>query len=425
MLCGAAVSWFGYKRQAETLARLDGQRPKTASGESKAVEENGRRGQEQTGCLGESYQAGELGDEKTETGEKSGESGSKSGESGINNGESGTKPDESETENIESETEAPKDYIKWVDFDITVQAMEDAYQQDVDSYGTGQHLNWIELLAYLATKYGGDFSKYKTKDMQELVQALTDSGQTMAEYAQDRKYYPYYLEAYTAVLGGMVGEYEIEVPAEGNPEEKHWEKKYGLRAFSPVAKGYEYSDYDDFGVARSYGYRRQHLGHDMMGQTGTPITAIESGYVEAIGWNQYGGWRIGIRSFDKKRYYYYAHLRQNFPFNKSLQEGSVVTAGDVIGYMGHTGYSAKENVNNIDETHLHWGLQLIFDESQKEGNNEIWVDCYALTRFLSRNRCTTKKNVETKEYYRVYEMRIPETEKSGEESESDKTGTFF
>ncbi len=425
MLCGAAVSWFGYKRQAETLARLDGQRPKTASGESKAAEENGRRGQEQTGCLGESYQAGELGDEKTETGEKSGESGSKSGESGINNGESVTKPDESETENIESETEAPKDYIKWVDFDITVQAMEDAYQQDVDSYGTGQHLNWIELLAYLATKYGGDFSKYKTKDMQELVQALTDSGQTMAEYAQDRKYYPYYLEAYTAVLGGMVGEYEIEVPAEGNPEEKHWEKKYGLRAFSPVAKGYEYSDYDDFGVARSYGYRRQHLGHDMMGQTGTPIIAIESGYVEAIGWNQYGGWRIGIRSFDKKRYYYYAHLRQNFPFNKSLQEGSVVTAGDVIGYMGHTGYSAKENVNNIDETHLHWGLQLIFDESQKEGNNEIWVDCYALTRFLSRNRCTTKKNVETKEYYRVYEMRIPETEKSGEESESDKTGTFF
>ena len=32
---------------------------------------------------------------------------------------------------------------------------------------------------------------------------------------------------------------------------------------------------------------------DMMGQIGTPIIAIESGYVEALGWNQYGGWRIG------------------------------------------------------------------------------------------------------------------------------------
>lgn len=354
MLCGAVVSWSGYKRQEEALARLGGQRARG----SEPVTESTKSG----------------------------------------------------TENMESETEASKTYIKWVDFDVTVQAMEDAYRQDVDSYGSDQHVNWIELLAYLATKYGGDFSKYKTKDMDALVQALLDSGQTMSEYARGRQYYSYYLEAYTAVLGGLVGEYEIEVPAEGNPEETHWEKKYGLRAFSPVAKGYEYSDYDDFGVARSYGYRRQHLGHDMMGQTGTPIIAIESGVVEAIGWNQYGGWRIGIRSFDKKRYYYYAHLRQNFPFHKSLQEGSVVTAGDVIGYMGHTGYSVKENVNNIDEPHLHWGLQLIFDESQKEGNNEIWVDCYALTCFLSRNRCATKKDMETKEYDRIYEMRIPETE---------------
>ena len=39
--------------------------------------------------------------------------------------------------------------------------------------------------------------------------------------------------------------------------------------------------------------------------------------------------------------YYYAHLRQNSPFQKGLKEGSVVTAGDVIGYMGHTGYSKK------------------------------------------------------------------------------------
>lgn len=38
-------------------------------------------------------------------------------------------------------------------------------------------------------------------------------------------------------------------------------------------------------------------------------------------------------------------------------------------YMGHTGYRTKENVNNIEITHLHWGLQLIFDESQKEDKN--------------------------------------------------------
>ncbi len=203
----------------------------------------------------------------------------------------------------------------------------------------------------------------------------------------------------------MVGEYEIE--QENDSGEKIWKKVYGLKAFSPIAKGFEYNDYDDFGSSRSYGYKRPHLGHDMMGQIGTPIIAIESGYVEALGWNQYGGWRIGIRSFDGKRYYYYAHLRQNFPYALDLEEGSVVTAGDVIGYMGHTGYSTVENTNNIETVHLHWGLQLIFDESQKEGNNEIWVDCYALSRFLYKNRSLTEKNQETKEWLRHFQMRDP------------------
>jgi murein DD-endopeptidase MepM/ murein hydrolase activator NlpD len=135
--------------------------------------------------------------------------------------------------------------------------------------------------------------------------------------------------------------------------------------------------------------------------------------VEALGWNQYGGWRLGIRSFDKKRYYYYAHLRQNFPFNKSLSEGSVVTAGDVIGYLGHTGYSKKENVNNISTPHLHIGLQLIFDESQKEGVNEIWIDYYNIIRFLYQNRCETVKNLETKEYSRIYKMKDPAVKEYG------------
>ena len=119
--------------------------------------------------------------------------------------------------------------------------------------------------------------------------------------------------------------------------------------------------------------------------------------MEALGWNRYGGWRIGIRSFDKKRYYYYAHLRQNRPYAEGLKEGDYVTAGDVIGYMGHTGYSDKENVNNIKTVHLHVGLQLIFDESQKDGNNEIWIDCYEITRFLAMNRAETVKKQETKE----------------------------
>lgn len=402
------------------------------------------------------------------------------------------------TSTTSQEETTKKEYIKWVDFNVSYQALDETYQYDIETYNSDVPLHWIELLAYLGAKYGGDFSSYKSKDLTEVVEKLVQKEETIESLTKDMKHYDYYYEVYSAVLDGFVGEYQIESykstsstnisnttnnsnltnntnsnsnsannntsspnptnntnnnsdsvnhntsspnptnSTNNNPDSANhnitspnpndtnknstsssessdkkivWETKYGLKAFSPVAKGFGYSDYDDFGVSRSYGYKRQHLGHDMMGLVGTPIIAVESGYVEAIGWNQYGGWRLGIRSFDKKRYYYYAHLRQNFPYAKHLEEGSIVTAGDVIGYMGHTGYSTTENVNNIDCTHLHFGIQLIFDESQKEGNNEIWIDCYALVRFLYRNRSETEKNPETKEWVRTRSLKDPVVEK--------------
>lgn len=309
---------------------------------------------------------------------------------------------------------AGEGYIRWVDFNVSYEALCKAYEYDVRTYDEKIHLDWIELLSYVAAQNGGDFGVDTVEDMRKIADKILSGDMTMQMAAKDMKYFSYYKEAYTAVLGGMVGEYEVQ-ETEGGA----YVKKYGLKAFSPIAKGFPYSDYDDFGVSRSYGYRRQHLGHDMMGQVGTPIVAVESGYVEVLGWNQYGGWRIGIRSFDGTRYYYYAHLRQNYPYQEKLKEGDVVTAGDVIGYMGHTGYSATENVNNIDQVHLHLGLQLIFDESQKEGDNEIWVSCYNLTRFLYKNRAEVQKIGDTKEWRRVRDMRDPQVEEYKKNSDNE------
>ena len=322
---------------------------------------------------------------------------------------------EAEQDTAESESwvqEALSDgYIKWVDFNVSYEALCLAYEWDVNTWGKEVHIDWVEMLAYLGARYGGDFSsndKKLAKDVAKLAEQLIEEGVTMEELTKDMQYYAYYKEAYGAVLGGMVGEYEIEEADEnGN---KVWKRVYGLKAFSPIARGFEYTHYADFGSNRSYGYQRPHLGHDMMGQIGTPIIAVESGYVEAIGWNQYGGWRIGIRSFDGRRYYYYAHMRQNYPYAEGLAEGSVVTAGDVIGYMGHTGYSATENVNNIEVIHLHWGMQLIFDDSQKDGSNQIWIDVYPLTQFLYKHRSEVEKVEDTREWRRVYDMKDPSAE---------------
>ena len=308
----------------------------------------------------------------------------------------------------ETEQETEEDFIRWVDFGVTCKAMKQAYAYDTQTYGQEIHLDWLDLLAYLGAKYGGDFSRYQKKDLEQAAQSVLGGEAAWEELTGKLSYYEYYREAYGAVLGGLVGAYEEEEQDESG--KVSWVKKYGLKGFSPIAKGFPYSDYDDFGVARSYGYRRNHLGHDMMGQVGTPIVAVESGVVAVMGWNQYGGWRIGINSFDGKRYYYYAHLRQNFPYCKTLKEGDVVQAGDVIGYMGRTGYSAKENVNNIDESHLHFGLQLIFDESQREGVNEIWVSGYELVKFLHQNQSQVVRDDATKEWSRVYQIRDPAAE---------------
>ena len=216
-----------------------------------------------------------------------------------------------------------KDYIKWVDFNVTAKAMKDTSNLDIKSHNTYTPYNWIELLAYLACKNGGDFSKYKTSDLDNLISLLEKN--TISELTSDMQYYKYYLESYTATLSGFIGDYYT-----FNSETKAFDKKYGLKAFSPIAKNYHYTHYDDFGNSRSYGFKRVHLGNDMMGSVGTPVISVESGIIEHIGWNQYGGWRIGIRSFDSKRYYYYAHLQKEHPYVDGLEKGSLVKAGDVI-----------------------------------------------------------------------------------------------
>lgn len=295
-----------------------------------------------------------------------------------------------------------QNYIKWVDFTVPAAAMEAALEKDLSTQGTENHLDWISLLAYLGTRYGGDWKQYRSSDLTVLCQKL-QSGETLNTLTQKMKYYDYYLEAYTAVLGGFVGVWQRQIPDKetGIPTRT---EIYGLKAFSPIAEGYGYSHYDDFGHSRSYGYQQHHLGNDLLGQIGTPIVAVESGIVEQVGWNQYEGWRISIHSFDGKRYYYYAHLRKNHPFCGNPKPGDLVRAGDVIGYLGLTGYSTTENVNGMSVPHLHFGMQLVFDESQKEGNDEIWIDVYQIVRFLSRSRSTVIKDTNTGEYTRKHQV---------------------
>ena len=280
--------------------------------------------------------------------------------------------------------------IRWVDFGVPYDSLQYAMQQDISSFEQKRHISWIDILALAACRTGG---KCGLASVKRATADLRGEKSPQDLLGANYKYYSYYHEAYSAALGGLLGSFAIEKDGQLVPA-------YGLKAFSPIAAGYGYSHCDDFGVSRSFGFQRKHLGNDLMGGLGTPIVAVEGGVVEAMGWNRYGGWRVGIRSFDSKRYYYYAHLQKDKPFAPDLKVGDMVQAGDLIGFMGRTGYSDKENTNNIETVHLHFGMQLVFDESQKECNSEIWIDVYDIVRLLSSHRASYRKQNDT--WQRVY-----------------------
>ena len=276
------------------------------------------------------------------------------------------------------------DVIRWVDFQVPYESLKFALDRDVATFEQEKHLDWIDVLSVAACRTGG---KCGLTSVKKAADELSYDKSPEELLGSLYKYYDYYRRSFDAALGGLVGAYAIEVNGQ-------WKQHYGLKAFSPIAAGYGYSHCSDFGVSRSFGFKRKHLGNDLMGALGTPIVAVEGGVVEALGWNRYGGWRIGIRSFDSKRYYYYAHLQKNHPFAKDLEVGDIVHAGDLIGFMGRTGYSDRENVNNIETVHLHFGMQLIFDESQKECNSEIWINVYDIVRLLSEHRSSVVKTAD-------------------------------
>ena len=285
------------------------------------------------------------------------------------------------------------DPIKWVDFQVPYESLEYAMNRDIETFDQEKHISWIDILAVAACRTGGRCGLASVKKAATQLAGDDSIEELLGDVG---KYYDYYHDAFSAALGGLLGSFELEINGQ-------WKPTYGLKAYSPIASGYGYSHCSDFGVSRSFGFSRKHLGNDLMGGLGTPIVAVEGGVVEAMGWNRYGGWRIGIRSFDSRRYYYYAHLQKDHPFAADLEVGDIVNAGDLIGFMGRTGYSDKENVNNIETVHLHFGLQLIFDESQKECLSEIWIDVYDIVRLLSRHRSSVVKTTEG--WKRLYNYR--------------------
>ncbi|ERJ13114.1 M23 family metallopeptidase [Haloplasma contractile] len=124
----------------------------------------------------------------------------------------------------------------------------------------------------------------------------------------------------------------------------------GKRVF-PIPKHYAGDYTNNYGTGRSWGGYRIHEGVDIFSHYGTPVVSTAYGVVEIIGWNEFGGYRLGIRDM-YNTYEYYAHLNG---YAKGLEEGDIVEPGQVIGYVGSTGYG-KEGTSGKFPPHLHFGF---------------------------------------------------------------------
>ena len=60
--------------------------------------------------------------------------------------------------------------------------------------------------------------------------------------------------------------------------------------------------------------------------------------------------------------------------------------------------------------HLHFGIQLIFNEVQKEGTNQIWIDVYEIIEFLRKvnNSTVYMAYPDSKDYERKFDMMFNE-----------------
>lgn len=166
-------------------------------------------------------------------------------------------------EDLAEDSDSPKSYIKWVDFQGTSSILKKLSDLDISSHVNNEpvKLNWIELMAYLGCKYGGNLALFKQSDLDTLVSNLRE-GKSISELTSNMKLYNYFYQSYDAIFHEYLGEYEIEtIDTDGN---KSYTKKYGLKVFLPIAKNYSFSHYKDFGTSRSYGYRRLHLGNDLL-----------------------------------------------------------------------------------------------------------------------------------------------------------------
>lgn len=273
----------------------------------------------------------------------------------------------------------------------------------------GYLLKWIKnytLALFLAVLFSGIFLS-RMKESSEVTRLTEDTVSSMEFRSQ-----PLSADVVREALdidapGELLGVYMLETDFGKEDTEKtleqmrkaksRWEARPGWDEYAaacqavwnsleyfPVAESSNRSDLtvsyvDSWMYDRNYGGSRWHEGTDIMPSEDEcglyPVVSMTDGTVRSMGWLELGGWRIGIDA-PGGAYFYYAHLSSY----ADLKEGDSVKAGDLLGYMGDTGYSTVEGTTGNFPVHLHLGIYLCREDE------EISINPYPVLKYTEEKK---------------------------------------
>ena len=102
--------------------------------------------------------------------------------------------------------------IRWVDFNVPYESLKYAMNVDITTFDQEKHISWIDILAVSACRTGG---KCDLASVKKVANELKTKDCSPEELTGDlSKYYSYYHDAYSAVLSGLLGSYEVTINGE-------------------------------------------------------------------------------------------------------------------------------------------------------------------------------------------------------------------
>lgn len=237
------------------------------------------------------------------------------------------------------------------------------------------HANTVQTAAFRR--------QYVTEEMESYIQKAEDPGRDLGIYWLETKF------GYETFPWQISGETFQE-------REKRWKRNPSYKSYRTICRAIwnavEYfpipesekpgrkfvSFADSWMEERNYGGKRGHEGTDLMAGENVrglyPIISITDGTVAKIGWLEKGGNRIGIWT-EAGAYFYYAHLDSY----ANLKVGDQVKAGQLLGFMGDTGYG-EAGTKGMFPVHLHLGIYIYPD------GTEMSINPYAILKYAEQKK---------------------------------------